>query len=178
MPSHPTPTGNAIPELQRLRADHAAALLAFEQENRTYFAASVPDRGEDYFTHFEARHRDLLAEQTAGLHYFHVLIGPCGEVLGQINLVNVQDRSAELGFRIAERAAGQGLATTAVRQTCVLAATEYKLAALQARTTRDNTDSRAVLARTGFVHAGEVQFDSQAGLHVERDLHDLRWRSR
>lgn len=163
-----------MPHLQRLRAHHAAALLAFEQENRTYFAASVPDRGEDYFTHFEARHEDLLAEQAAGLHYFHVLVGHRGEMLGRINLVNVQDRSAELGFRIAERAAGRGLATTAVRQTCALAATEYELAALRARTTRDNTGSRAVLARTGFVHAGEVQLDSQAGLHFERDLADLR----
>ena len=163
-----------MPDLQRLRADHAAALLAFEQKNRTYFAASVPDRGEDYFTHFEARHRDLLAEQAAGLHYFHVLVDPRGEVLGRINLVNVQDRSAELGFRIAERAAGQGLATTAVRQTCVLAATEYNLAALRARTTYDNAGSRAVLARTGFVQTGQIQLDSQAGLHFERDLANLR----
>jgi ribosomal-protein-alanine N-acetyltransferase len=28
-------------ELQRLRSDHAAAVLAFEVANRTYFAASI-----------------------------------------------------------------------------------------------------------------------------------------
>ncbi|MGV9688018.1 hypothetical protein ACWDUX_02730 [Streptomyces sp. NPDC003444] len=31
--------------LERLRSDHAPALLVFERENRAYFAASVPDRG-------------------------------------------------------------------------------------------------------------------------------------
>src|SRR5680860_1919039 len=87
-----------VPELQRLRADHAWALLAFEQENRTYFAASVPDRGDDYFTRFEARHRDLLAEQAAGLHFFHVLVGTGGEVLGRANLVDVADGSAAVSY--------------------------------------------------------------------------------
>lgn len=161
-------------ELQRLRADHAPALLAFEQENRTYFTASIPDRGDEYFIDFEARHRNLLAEQAAGLHYFHVLVGTRGEVLGRVNLIDVADGSAELGFRIAKRAAGRGLATAAVRQTCALAATEYGLTALRAITTRDNTGSRAVLARTGFAFTLEDQLDGQAVLHFERDLGDLR----
>ncbi|GHO42298.1 hypothetical protein KSX_04610 [Ktedonospora formicarum] len=33
------------PELQLVRLDHAPALLAFERENRAYFAAVIPDRG-------------------------------------------------------------------------------------------------------------------------------------
>src|SRR5688572_7723589 len=37
-----------MPELQRLRLGHAPALLAFEQANRAYLAASIPDRGDDY----------------------------------------------------------------------------------------------------------------------------------
>src|SRR5258708_37671296 len=37
-------------QLRRVRPEHAAALLAFELENRAYFAASIPDRGDDYFT--------------------------------------------------------------------------------------------------------------------------------
>jgi hypothetical protein len=44
-------------ELQLLRADHAQALLGFETENRAYFAASIPDRGDDYFANFYAWHR-------------------------------------------------------------------------------------------------------------------------
>jgi ribosomal-protein-alanine N-acetyltransferase len=38
-----------MPELQLVRTDHAPALLAFEQENRSYFAASIPDRSDGFF---------------------------------------------------------------------------------------------------------------------------------
>lgn len=159
-----------MPELQLLRLDHAPALLAFEQENRAYFAASIPDRGDDYFAGFDARHAALLAEQAAGLHFFHVLVGSGGEVLGRVNLIDVADGSAELGYRIAEKAARQGLATAAVRQTCLLAAAQYGLTALRAVTTLDNPGSRTVLARTGFVPVGEIPLDGRPGTRYTRDL--------
>jgi hypothetical protein len=38
-----------VPELQRLHADHAPAVLAFELANRTYFAAFISDRGDEFF---------------------------------------------------------------------------------------------------------------------------------
>ncbi|HMG64245.1 MAG TPA: hypothetical protein VK599_14960, partial [Streptosporangiaceae bacterium] len=63
-----------MPEIQRLRLDHAAALLTFEQENRAYFAASIPDRGDDYFTHFTAQHAALLHEQETGVCHYHVVM--------------------------------------------------------------------------------------------------------
>ena len=53
-------------DLQLLRLDHAPALLAFEQENRAYFAAVIPDRGDEFFTEFDMRHAQLLASQAAG----------------------------------------------------------------------------------------------------------------
>ncbi|MEU8827937.1 GNAT family N-acetyltransferase [Streptomyces sp. NPDC048636] len=164
-----------MPELQRLRRDHAAALLAFERENRAYFAQTISDRGDDYFTDFDARHTELLAEQDAGLHHFHLIVDADGEVLGRVNLVGVADGTAELGYRIAERAARQGLATSAVRQVCVLAATAYGLTVLRAETTLDNAGSRAVLARTGFVPTGEeVTPGGRPGLAYVRDLTDVR----
>lgn len=159
-----------MPELQLLRPDHAPALLTFEQENRAYFAASIPDRGEDYFARFEERHRALLAEQEAGVCYFHVLVGVEGEVLGRVNLVDVVDGGAELGYRIAERAAGRGLATWAVRELCTRAAEEYGLTFLRAATTLDNGASRAVLIRTGFTVVGETQLGGRPGLSYLRSL--------
>lgn len=158
------------PRLQRLRDDHAPALLAFERENRAYFAASVPDRGDLYFTRFDERHADLLAEQAAGLHHFHVLMSDGGAVLGRVNLVDVADGSAELGYRMAERVAGRGLASSAVGEVCALAAAEYGLASLRAVTTLDNAGSRAVLARTGFTPAGEIELDGRPGLRFVRAL--------
>jgi [ribosomal protein S5]-alanine N-acetyltransferase len=35
--------------LQLLQAGHAAAVLAFKPVNRSYFAAYLSDRGEEYF---------------------------------------------------------------------------------------------------------------------------------
>lgn len=159
-----------MPELQRLRHDHTAALLAFEWENRTYFAASISDRGDEYFAHFDERHRELLAEQAAGLHHFHVLVDSDGDVVGRVNLVDVADGSAELGYRIAERVAGQGLATKAVQQVCELAANAYGLRSLRAATTLDNAGSRAVLARTGFVAVEEAFFHGRPGLRYRLEL--------
>ncbi|MCK2244731.1 MULTISPECIES: GNAT family N-acetyltransferase [unclassified Crossiella] len=141
--------------IERLRPDHAAAVLAFERENRAYFAASVPDRGEDYFTDFPQRHHALLAEQAAGVCHFHVVLGDSGAVLGRVNLVDVADGCAELGFRIAEQAAGQGLATAAVRQLCAMAARDYGLVSLRASAAVDNPGSRAVLGHAGFAPTGE-----------------------
>jgi ribosomal-protein-alanine N-acetyltransferase len=153
-----------VPELELLRLDHAQALLAFEQENRAFFAASIPDRGDEYFTQFDQMLSDRLAEQDAGLCFFHLLVNSDGEVLGRINLVDVADGSAELGYRIAEKAAGQGLATTAVRQILALAVAEYGLTTLRAATTLDNNGSRAVLARTGFVPTGETLLSGRPGI--------------
>ncbi|WP_030592775.1 GNAT family N-acetyltransferase [Streptomyces anulatus] len=155
--------------ISQLRPDHAEALLAFERENRAYFAASIPDRGDDYFAAFAERHRELLAEQDAGLHHFH-LIEDDGGILGRINLLGVRDGSAELGYRIAEKAAGRGLATWAVQQVCVLAVQEYGLTALRAETTLDNTGSRAVLARTGFEPLEDVMFGDRPGRRYVLDL--------
>ncbi|MGW1805611.1 GNAT family N-acetyltransferase [Streptomyces sp. NPDC002078] len=162
-----------MPEIQLLRPAHAPALFAFEQENRAYFAASVPDRGDDYFARFDERLRALLAEQEAGLCFFHVLVDEGSEVLGRINLVDVADGGADLGYRIAERAAGRGLATWGVREICHLAAHRYGLTALRAAATLDNAASRAVLARSGFAVVGETRLSGRPGLSYLRSLADF-----
>lgn len=150
-----------MPDLQLLRLDHASALLAFERENRAYFAASIPDRGDEFFASFDTRYAQLLAWQAAGTDYFHLLVAEGGEVVGRVNLVEVADGSAELGYRIAQKVAGQGLATAAVRKVCELAATEYGLTRLRARVTLDNPASRKVLEHNGFVAIGELTLDGK-----------------
>ncbi|HWS32257.1 MAG TPA: GNAT family N-acetyltransferase [Actinoplanes sp.] len=68
-----------MPELKLLHADHAPAVLAFELANRAYFAASVSDRGDDYFDRFTDRYQSLLAEQDAGVCAFYVLVASDGD---------------------------------------------------------------------------------------------------
>ncbi|GAA2354836.1 N-acetyltransferase [Catellatospora methionotrophica] len=156
--------------LRRLTAEHAPALLAFETANRAWFARTIPDRGEDYFTHFAQRHTAILAEQAAGLHHFHVVVDPAGEIAGRVNLVDVADGSAELGYRIAASAAGRGLATAMVAQVCALAANAYGLTGLTAVTTLDNPASAAVLRRNGFTVDGPITLGDRPGERYVRDL--------
>jgi [ribosomal protein S5]-alanine N-acetyltransferase len=153
-----------IPDLQLVRLDHAPALLAFERENRAYFAASIPDRGDEFFAEFDTRHAQLLAWQAAGTAYFHLLVAEGGEVVGRVNLVEVADGSAELGYRIAQKAAGQGLATAAVRKVRELAATKYGLSRLRARVTLGNPASRKVLEHNGFVAGGSLTLNGKPAM--------------
>jgi ribosomal-protein-alanine N-acetyltransferase len=153
-----------MPDLQLLRLDHAPVLLVFERENRAYFAASIPDRGDEFFAEFDTRHAQLLVRQAAGVDYFHLLVAEDGEVVGRMNLTEVAGGSAELGYRIAQKAAGQGLATAAVRKVCELAATEYGLTRLRARVTLNNPASRKVLEHNGFVAGGSLTLNGKPAM--------------
>ncbi|MFJ5996043.1 GNAT family N-acetyltransferase [Streptomyces sp. NPDC092370] len=158
--------------LEPLGAEHADALLAFERENRTYFARTVPDRGDAFFTPegFAARLRALLDEQHARVCRFHVVLGEEGALIGRVNLIDLADGSAELGYRVGERAAGRGVATAAVAHVCRLAATDYGLTTLTAVTTLDNPASMRVLAHGGFTRVGDTTVDGRPGVRYERRL--------
>jgi ribosomal-protein-alanine N-acetyltransferase len=163
--------------LERLRADHAEPLLAFERANRAYFARSIPDRGDAYFAEFAARHRALLAEQDAGVCHFHVVLAEDGALMGRVNLVDVEDGRAELGYRVGESATGRGVATAAVREVCRLAGTAYGLRTLTAVTTLDNAASRTVLERNGFTTVGSLTVDGRPGVRYRRERSDRDDRS-
>ncbi|KJS59631.1 GNAT family N-acetyltransferase [Streptomyces rubellomurinus] len=155
--------------LEPLRPDHADALLAFELANRAYFTRTVPDRGDAYFADFPARHAALLAEQAAGICHFHAIVSE-GTLVGRVNLIDVEDGSAELGYRIAESAAGRGLAKAAVAEVLHLATTTYALTALTARTTLDNPASMAVLTHHAFTPVEEFLLDGRPALRYRRAL--------
>jgi [ribosomal protein S5]-alanine N-acetyltransferase len=162
-----------VPELQRLRADHAPAVLAFELANRAYFAGFISDRGDDFFDQFAERHSALLAEQEAGSCIFHVLVGDDGSVLGRFNLVDIEDDTAELGYRVAQDVAGRGVATATVRELCRLAAAQYGLRTLRAATSHQNVASQKVLTNAGFVAVGPADpahIGGKRGTWYQRDL--------
>jgi|SRR4051812_27595305 ribosomal-protein-alanine N-acetyltransferase len=162
-----------MPRLERLRAGHAPAILAFELANRAYFAAAISDRGDDYFDRFTDRCRALLAEQEAGVCAFYVLVAEDGSVLGRFNLYDIADGSATLGYRVAEHVSGHGVATATVRELCRLAATELGLRTLRAAAALENAASRRVLIKAGFVPAGPADpadVGGKPGAWYRRDL--------
>lgn len=164
--------------LERLRAEHAARVRRFEEDNRGYFAASISDRGEDYFEQFDERFAELLADQEAGGGAYFVLVddeGDEGAVLGRFNLIFREGARADLGYRVAERAAGRGVATGAVAEVCALAASAYRVRSVMAAASRANVASQRVLAKAGFVEVGPAdpaEIGGQEGSWYRRDLTD------
>lgn len=162
-----------MPELELLSAEHAAAVLAFEVANREYFAASISDRGDDFFERYAERHEALLSEQEAGLGAFYVLVDQDGSVLGRFNLFEIAGRSANLGYRVARHAAGRGVATAAVRELCRLAVDRHGLCTLRAATSHQNVASQRVLAKAGFIPTGPAapaDLGGKPGTWHQRDL--------
>ena len=164
-----------MPELQRLAAGHAPAVLAFERANRAWFAASISDRGDEFFAQFGEQYRALLADQEAGRAAYHVLVADDGSVLGRFNLIFTGDGGAKLGYRVAQQAAGRGVATATVRELCRRAAASYGLRTLRAATADTNAASQKVLARSGFVPVGPADpadRGGKPGTWYQRDLAD------
>jgi [ribosomal protein S5]-alanine N-acetyltransferase len=162
-----------MPDLQPLRADHAPAVLTFEVANRAYFAASISDRGDEFFEHFTERLSALLADQDAGMGAYYVLVAQDDSVLGRFNLVFVEDGVAELGYRVAEHVAGRGVATAAVRDLCRIAATRHGVRRLRAATSHANAASQRVLLNAGFTEAGPADpsdLGGKQGTWYQRDI--------
>jgi len=159
-----------VPELQRLRADNAPAVLAFELANRAYFATFVSDRGDEFFAQFTEQHNKLLAEQEAGSGAYYLLVGEDGSVLGRFNLFDIENGTAVLGYRVAQHVAGHGVATATVQEVCRLAAAQYGLQTIRAAVTHDNVASQKVLTKAGFVPVGPAQPGGKPGTWYERDV--------
>jgi RimJ/RimL family protein N-acetyltransferase len=156
--------------LQRLRPDHEPAVLAFEQVNRAYFAESISDRGDDFFEQFPERHRALLVEQETGRCVFHALVDDDEVVVGRFNLYDVAGGTASIGYGVARRVAGRGVATSALRELCRIARQQYGLRTLRAASNNENIASQRMLAKAGFVATGSAEVGGRPGSWYELAL--------
>jgi ribosomal-protein-alanine N-acetyltransferase len=144
------------PRLELLSTAHARPLERFERANRAFFAARVGDRGDAYFARFDTLLAARAQENQRGTSLYFVLVDHAGEVLGRVNLSDVDDPAlTELGFRVAEAAQGRGLATAAVTEALEVAAARG-VRTVAARASADNLGSRRVLERCGFAPTGPV----------------------
>ena len=82
-----------------------------------------------------------------------MLLDDTDEIVGRINVknINAQDRSAELGYRLAMRHVGTGLATLALALVKDLALKQLGLKQLFAVVAQGNAASNRVLEKAGFV---------------------------
>jgi ribosomal-protein-alanine N-acetyltransferase len=132
-----------------LSPEDEAELLAFETENRAFFARAVGDRGDAYFAEFPKRHRALVEENETETSMLFLVRDADGTLVGRVNLLDTDTGSPELGYRIAERAGGRGYAREAVRL-ALAAASGRGVRRVRAKTTVENLASRRVLEASGF----------------------------
>jgi ribosomal-protein-alanine N-acetyltransferase len=157
-------------ELEPLRRDLEAAVFEFEQENRSYFTRSINDRGDLFFEEFAERHRELMADQQSGIGAFYVFVDEHGAVVGRFNLYDIQDGAADVGYRVAERVSGRGVATSGLRQLCRIARDNIGLRRLTAAASDDNVASQTVLVKAGFIAIGQADVWGRHGSVFELDL--------
>jgi [ribosomal protein S5]-alanine N-acetyltransferase len=137
--------------IRPLAADDAGELAALLVENRVFLAPFEPDRGERFYT-AEGQLERLEREDR---HAFAILDGE--QIAGTVTLSNVVRgplQSANLGYWVAEKANGRGLATKAVGQVIPVTFGELGLHRLEAGTLIDNLASRRVLEKSGFEEIG------------------------
>lgn len=150
----------------------AADVLAFERANREFFASWVGDRGDDWFATYVDRHRALAAENRDGKSRLYLVRDAAGEVIGRVNLYDIDTGTPDLGYRIAESAQGRGLATAATRQ-ALKAAFDTGVTMVRAKAIADNVASQKVLEHLGFERTDEPCEVEREGRSVSARLYRL-----
>ena len=141
--------------IRTLQSTDAEALLTFELDNREWFERHIDPRGSDFYStrgvtnHIAA----YLADFAAGTWHPFVIEDDSGNIVGRANLkgIDMSERSAEVGYRVAQNACGQGLATLAVRHLIQQAQLHWNLKQLVATVYAENIGSAKVLERCGFL---------------------------
>lgn len=136
------------------------ALFEFEMENRYWFEQHVPARPEGYFTFpvFKFYQDKLIEEYKSGLGYFYLAMEDHRRVIGRLNLYNLTEQSAELGYRLSKNCSGNGITTHLVSEIIKIARLTH-LKFLTAEVEEENIASRRVLEKNNFerTKSGELQ---------------------
>lgn len=170
-----------MPDLQLVppTLDVADELLRFETDNRAFFEARINSRPPGYYSADGVRAAITLAEREAAEDkgYQFLVRTAAGELVGRVNLAGVKRKHfqmADLGYRIAESAGGQGYASEAVRLVLLRAFGELGLVRIEANARVGNEGSIKVLLRNGFREFGRSTQSFELGgvwhdrLHFER----------
>lgn len=146
----------------------AEELLAFELENRAFFEAHINARPADYYSLDAVRAAIAAAQREAAEDkaYQHLLRDGTGRLVGRANLTRVRRahfHSAELGYRVAQAACGQGHASRAVTLLLDKAFGELALQRLEATARPENLGSCRVLEKNGFLAFGRSSRSFELG---------------
>ncbi|ALD72945.1 GNAT family N-acetyltransferase [Streptococcus gordonii] len=151
--------------LELLSEENSIDVYSFEKENREYFERNLPPRPANYFDPegFKEITRELLTEQTNRDVYMHLIRDSQGAMVGRINLSVLENdqKTAELGYRIGENYTNLGYASEAVKLVLDKAFHTYGLNKIVAGTATDNLASKRVLLKNGFTFSKIIENDLQ-----------------
>ena len=153
-----TPSPHHRVSLRALEPADADRLSDLETANRAYILRGGPVRPDSYVTPDGQRAAisTLLRAHDAGTAVPFV-IQVDGVVVGRITISGIVRgpfHSGNVGYWLAEEAAGRGVATTALGELVLRAFGDLNLHRLQASTTPANIPSQRVLAKNGFTEIG------------------------
>ena len=140
----------------------AEELFKFESKNRRFFEQMVPSRGDDYYNFeiFTLRHQELLREQEDGLSNFYLIKNNAEEIVGRVNLVDMDkiNNIADIGFRVGAEYVGKGIGNRALN---LLLKTDLSVRQIRGKTTTVNHASQKALEKNGFkkVDISEEEFE-------------------
>jgi len=145
-------------QIRDLELSDALDLLEFELKNRDWFEQFITPRGDQFFNPVAVQDhiRAYLMARQQGRFHGCVVLGEAGRIIARANLreINLKRGTAEIGYRVDEAHAGQGVASFATRHLIGLAYTDWGLTQLRGFVSVDNAASARVLEKSGFVKIG------------------------
>lgn len=128
-------------------------LFKFEQYNWNYFAQKVGERPDSYrhYDSFISDQEDVLQEQAKGGIAFYVIYQH-DKLVGRINLRDISNSNASLGYRICQSEGGKGIATLAVKK-IIAVAIQIGIKRINAVVSETNSASEKVLLKNGFKYS-------------------------
>jgi ribosomal-protein-alanine N-acetyltransferase len=162
-------------ELRAWGEGDAEALAAMYVSARAAVAVELPWSTPDFFTAAGQRARIRGCIEDPAAEGF--VITAAGSVAGHLSLDRIRRDvldSAEIGYWVAPRCRGRGVATAAIQRATQRAFAELRLARLHATVDLENTASRRALERSGFACVGRIRRPARRGeLAAVRLLYQL-----
>ncbi|MFD1217621.1 GNAT family N-acetyltransferase [Microbulbifer celer] len=136
-----------------LSTKHTSALLKFETENRLWFEKFIAARNPDFYTHpGVTEHITECLQLMRQKSMYPALMVTNNELLGRFNLREIDHsrQSAMLGYRVAEKHKGKGVATKGVGKLLQISVQKLGLNTIRALVLDNNAASARVLLKHGF----------------------------
>ena len=128
-------------------------LFQFEIENRGWFEKHIAARDADFYSKFKVEKHILacLSDYQAQKMY-PAVIESDNAIIARFNLRNIslESKSADIGFRVAERSSGKGVASFAVGEMLKIAKSKLYLESINSYVSSANIASQRVLDKYGF----------------------------